>query len=371
MKRVLLVLNDYRREMHEAIVVQAHHLGWSLEASRHGIPFGWSGDGAIIDRCSPADILHLRQAAPVPIPIATITDLPGPRIGRVLGDARAIAELSLAFLERRGFTRFVGLDTGTWAVDPTAQFCALAKSRGYSVDHLIATQDGSETGFQRQAATVAGTLSAITAPIGLFLGGSHLCLLALNACRIAHKQIPDQIAILANDDDPLICESSRPGISAVKGESRRIGTLLCLTLARMFTDSADPGGKVLVSPDLVIDRASTNAVVVPHAPTMRAIRHMLANFPRISGIDEVAKVAGVSTPTLREKFMQYVQRQPKEYLIDIRMQEALHLLKTTDRTLEEIGSDIGYSSAMTFYAAFKRIYGKTPGEYRQEYRQPS
>ncbi len=363
-KHVLLVLNDYRRGIHDAIIAQSQISGWSLEFSRLGIPFGWSGDGAIIDRLSADEVKRLRRSAA--FPICTLTDVKGVRIGKILGDARAIAAIGLAFLERRGFTRFIVLDVGLWPIDPCGEFCAQAAARGHQVEHVLASPDKMD--FAGQVALVAGRLQEAQASVGMFLGGSHLCSLAVHACRSAGLRIPEDIAIITNDDDQPLCEAMRPTITAINGESRKIGSLLAQTLAKMMADPGFDGGRTIVRPDLVIERESTNALVISDASTMRAIRHMMANYARISGIEEVARVAGMTSATLRQRFLHYVKRHPKEYLIDIRMQEALHLLKSTDSTLEEIAARIGYSCAMSFYSAFKRIYGKTPGDYRQEYR---
>ena len=365
MKRILLVLNDYRRETHEAVLSQATALGWTLEFFRMGIPTGWDGDGAIIDRLTTQDLARVRGGRN--FPVATITDLKGRRISRVLGDDRALADLGLGLLERKGLTRFIALDRGYWPVDPCARFCELAEARGHQARHVVIDDTREGMTFDALVRQAAEALRQVPAPCGLFLGGTHLAALAVNACRVAGRRIPDEVAIMTNDDDPVVCEGLAPGISAIAGEARHIGLVLATSLARMLHDPRDDGGKVLVQPDLMVERGSTAALAVDHGPTLRAIRHMQAHFATIGSIEDVAQVAGLSTATLREKFLLHVRRHPKEYLIDLRMQEALHLLRSTDRTLDEIATAIGYSGAMAFFAAFKKIYHRTPGEYRREH----
>ncbi len=48
------------------------------------------------------------------------------------------------------------------------------------------------------------------------------------------------------------------------------------------------------------------------------------------------------------------------------MNRAKELLEETDLTLDEIAKQTGYSCAMSFYTAFKRIFRVTPGAYRNE-----
>lgn len=49
---------------------------------------------------------------------------------------------------------------------------------------------------------------------------------------------------------------------------------------------------------------------------------------------------------------------------DIRQKKACDLLRSTDLSIEEIASKVGYSNVANFYRAFKSWTGKTPLGYR-------
>lgn len=53
-----------------------------------------------------------------------------------------------------------------------------------------------------------------------------------------------------------------------------------------------------------------------------------------------------------------------ESLEEIRMQQAMHLLKETDTPLSELYSHLGYSNANSFRRAFKKVYGSSPKAFR-------
>ena len=53
-----------------------------------------------------------------------------------------------------------------------------------------------------------------------------------------------------------------------------------------------------------------------------------------------------------------------EYLEDLRMQQAVHLLKETDISLSELYSHLGYSNPNSFRRAFKKVYGSSPKAFR-------
>lgn len=55
----------------------------------------------------------------------------------------------------------------------------------------------------------------------------------------------------------------------------------------------------------------------------------------------------------------------KDYLIRLKMEAAKTLLGNSDKTVNEITSDIGYSNVSHFIKTFKKIEGMTPAQFRQ------
>lgn len=97
----------------------------------------------------------------------------------------------------------------------------------------------------------------------------------------------------------------------------------------------------------------------------RAIGLMHAEPGRDWDIDELARRAGTSRPTLARRFAAAVGRSPGAYLTQLRMQEASHLLRETDDTLGAIAGRVGYRSEFAFNRAFHREMGEPPGAYRR------
>lgn len=55
----------------------------------------------------------------------------------------------------------------------------------------------------------------------------------------------------------------------------------------------------------------------------------------------------------------------KDILTELRMAEASHLLEKSDRTIESIMEQVGYTNQSYFYKVFKKQYGCTPLNYRK------
>ena len=58
----------------------------------------------------------------------------------------------------------------------------------------------------------------------------------------------------------------------------------------------------------------------------------------------------------------------RQKLLQTRMEHAAWLLRTSQRTVNQICADVGYSSESTFYQNFKAYHGKTPQQYRHAHR---
>lgn len=56
-----------------------------------------------------------------------------------------------------------------------------------------------------------------------------------------------------------------------------------------------------------------------------------------------------------------------EYLIQLRMEKAKELLKSSNETIKNICNQVGYSDVKHFTALFKKYTGIKPGEFRKLY----
>ncbi|AXB41225.1 AraC family transcriptional regulator [Amycolatopsis albispora] len=83
-------------------------------------------------------------------------------------------------------------------------------------------------------------------------------------------------------------------------------------------------------------------------------------------VGEMAAVAGTSVRRLQEGFQRTLGRSPREYLLGIRLQRAhADLVADPAATVSEVAARWGFSSASRFAAAYRRRYGRPPGEARR------
>ncbi|MCW3059450.1 MAG: araC 2 [Capsulimonas sp.] len=81
-------------------------------------------------------------------------------------------------------------------------------------------------------------------------------------------------------------------------------------------------------------------------------------------MEEMAATLGVGYSLFRKSFRKYIGMSPAQYHLELRINEASHLLRTTTLPIAAIGLRVGFESAGYFCRIFKRKTGQSPGEHR-------
>jgi AraC-like DNA-binding protein len=81
--------------------------------------------------------------------------------------------------------------------------------------------------------------------------------------------------------------------------------------------------------------------------------------------EALAAKVGMSRSGFAERFTSLVGQPPMQYLTYWRMQLAARRLRETREAVAQVGYGVGYESEAAFSRAFKREFGKGPGEWRR------
>lgn len=85
----------------------------------------------------------------------------------------------------------------------------------------------------------------------------------------------------------------------------------------------------------------------------------------------VADKVGLSSNYTGQIFKQYMQKSVAQYILDLRMEKLAYYLQNTDLPLTEILDKIGMEKNNYFYTRFKKYFGMSLGEYRQQFQHVS
>ena len=194
----------------------------------------------------------------------------------------------------------------------------------------------------------------------------HRAQFVVEACADAGLRIPEDIALIGMDNDEIICEHSVPTISSVSGNSEQVGYETLALLDRMMQGEPPPTEDVLVTPDRVVARQSTDRQYFSDPLVQRSVDFVRENIHRAVSVTTLAEHLGISRRTLEVRFRQSVQNSPHEFFNGMRVEHAQALLrKPQKRTVEQLSRDCGFGTVASFYGAFKRFTGQSPAAYRR------
>lgn len=93
--------------------------------------------------------------------------------------------------------------------------------------------------------------------------------------------------------------------------------------------------------------------------------YIRSNYSRDISLDEVSQAVNISPYYFSKIFKEDVGEGFVEYLTGLRMDKARELLNTTEHSMKEICSMVGYADPNYFSRIFKKNVGVTPTEYKQ------
>ena len=97
-----------------------------------------------------------------------------------------------------------------------------------------------------------------------------------------------------------------------------------------------------------------------HPRLSTVIQRMERNLEEPISPSVLAREVGMSTRQLERLFRRYVQRSPKRYYMELRLQKARNLLMQTGMSVIEVALACGFTSPSHFSKCYRAHYGSTP-----------
>lgn len=113
-------------------------------------------------------------------------------------------------------------------------------------------------------------------------------------------------------------------------------------------------------------QAESMAAQIAHdAHLLRAWSAYFADPRRRWTVAALAREAGLGRTAFAKRFTALMGVPPLTALTDLRLEQAVTMLRDGHSPLIEVAFTVGYSSEAAFVRAFRRKYGKPPGQFRQ------
>jgi len=145
-----------------------------------------------------------------------------------------------------------------------------------------------------------------------------------------------------------------------------------LDLALALIQRASPELANLTARYLVVDmRTSQSIYSVPnHLANADPLIHRFERWARGRlaegfSLDQAAEALATSKRTLARRMQSVLGKSPLAYFQDLRVERAVHLLKTSNASVDQIAAEVGYAEGVTLRALLRRRLGRGVREIRR------
>ena len=177
--------------------------------------------------------------------------------------------------------------------------------------------------------------------------------------------IPDDVAVIGVDGDPLVCDYTTPTLTSVRLDFEKIGYQAAEALNRLMNGQGS--GNVTEQaypPAELVERASTR----PLPPAEMLLQRAKALIAReaVNGLTarDLAAQLGISQRLLLLRFRQFENISVREAILRTRLEAVRQRLAENPRIRRDaLAAACGFASANRLAHLFKERYGKPPGQF--------
>jgi LacI family transcriptional regulator len=372
-RSILAMLGWYDHRILMGIARYAREANWHL-ASQYLydtiVPHNWRGDGFLaLHFSSPAQWQFIRRQArrqPTVLIGQNGPDLGGPRVH--IDNTAAGRMAAQHFLERgyQSFAYFSPLDSNSSQARCDG-FCQTVGAAGHNCAILTPPPAASPARARDLAYTrrwLATRLRALPKPLALFTLDDRIAVQVIEICGDAELPVPQSVAVLGVGNLVVACECSRVPISSVEFDFDQLGFRAAHRLDRLMAGKDPTADLQILPPTGIISRQSTQMVAAIHPNLLRAVQFIKDNFRNPIGIDDVADAALLSRRRLDQLFVGELRRPPAAYILDMRIDAAKSLLRSTNQKASQIARSCGFHNERNLYRSFLKRAGMTPMAFR-------
>jgi LacI family transcriptional regulator len=332
----------------------------------------WHGDGIIADFDDPL-IGEALAGSKLPV-VAVGGSYEDARaypdgIPYVATDNYALMKLAYEHLIEAGLTRFACFSlppaqANRWAQERENAFRGLLQRDGLHVEIYRGLGTSAplwDSAVEQQIAW----LHSLPKPVGIIAVTDARARQLLQACLTAGIAVPEQVALIGIDNDPLTRTLTRVPLSSVIQGAETMGRTAAALLHQMLHGKSCAGTQILVPPDAINVQASSLHQPLGNPYVMQALLFIRQYACQGIKTAQVAAYVGVSRSSLELHFRKERGRSVHDEILRFKLAAAANGLEHSDSAIAEIAQKCGFKSAQYLHTVFRREFGCTPREYQQ------
>jgi LacI family transcriptional regulator len=332
----------------------------------------WQGDGIIADFDDPL-VAEAMSAIGTPLvavggSYASPEDYPA-GVPYVATDNAKLVELAHGHLIESGLEHFAlfslpEADENRWAQEREKAFTALMR-RSLAEPAIFRGQCTRASTWYETVREQIDWLHSLPKPIGIIAVTDARARQLLQACTLAGIAVPEQVALIGIDNDPLARILTRIPMSSVIQGAQEIGRTAAHLLDRMLHGASLTATRILIPPIGINVLASSRHKPAKHPHVMRAVYFIRQYACRGIRTEQVADHVGISRSSLEAHFRQELGHSVHEEILSTKLNAATAMLEKENISLAEIALKCGFTSSQYMHLVFKRELGCSPRGYQE------
>ena len=371
---VLLLLGWYAERIHRGVANYAQSAGWVLDASQSRAlnpPRNWSGDGILCVLGLDKRIDRLVATARKPTVNIGYGRHHIPGVPTVIADHDKITKLAVDYFVERGFKNMAfymrsGKPGERGRMEAFQRHVLNTPGLKF---HLFDCIRGSAVREDAEASLkcLRAALRKVPRPLAAMAEYDDLALDIIKACRAEGIAVPEEVAVLGVNNDPLRCPFAPVPLSSIDDNLEGIGYAAARILDGLMKGESRSTEThyTLIPPVGITTRQSTDILAISHVHVARALKLIWLHYREPLNAQDVAANIPMSYRRLHETFVRNVGRTMAGEIRRKRVEHAIHLLATTDLKLGAIAEESGFSDVNRFIKVFHGEKGVNPGEFRK------
>ncbi len=277
----------------------------------------------------------------------------------VLPDDRRVGQLACEYFCEKGFRNlaFCGHPSAAWSKSRENAFRAAAEAANCTCQSVNMADE-----------VPLSWVKQLQLPCAVLAANDRYAWHAADACRAVGLRVPEDVAILGVDNDVLLADMVQPPLSSVVPGASTIGFEAGRLLSKLMQGEAPPMRPMLVEPEGVITRRSTDVLAMSDEIVTAAVRLISQRGTGNLSVQDIANTLLVSRRSLERRFRAQMGRSLLEEIRRVRIERARRLLCDTGLDMATITRQCGFSSHERFSTVFRQTMNCTPTEYRRKHR---
>ena len=374
MKRIVLLVETSRAFGRQLIMGIARYSRlngpWSFYKEpvdlKSSIPHltGWKPDGIIMrDSLITKELLKLR----IPTILAIHNSKYPKELPVIKTDSPSIAKIASDHFLGKGLKNyaFCGFDDYDWSKERKFYFIRYIKNAGYKTHVYIAPKNMKKNDWENEQQHVGKWLKTLPKPVGIFAcnddRGQHI----LEICKLINLKVPEDVAVIGVDNDPMICEIGDPPLTSIALNVESAGYEAAKLLDDLIERKKIKKRQILVSPSHIIQRQSSGILAVNDDEVASAIRFIKENAKNKIHVNDVVNATNISRRTLEKRFKKTIRRSIYDEIRSIRVELISKLLIETNLPIFQITSLFNFTDVEHISRYFKKEKGIGLREFRK------